>query len=50
MLMVPAVLAAAGTIWGGLGELGAVPEVAIVVFWLQVVAMVEGLEFLRRGV
>ena len=50
MLMVPAALAAVGMIWEGLGALGAVPEVTIVVFRLLAVAMVRGLEFLRRGV
>ena len=39
-----------GTIWEGLGTLGAVHEVAIVVFWSLAVAMVRGVEFLRRGV
>ena len=50
MLVVPAALAAAATIWEGLGALAAAPEVAIVVFWSLAVAMVGGMEFLRRGV
>ena len=50
MVVVPAALVVAGTIWEGLGALGAVPEVAIVVFWSLAVAMVRRLEFLRKGV
>ena len=45
MLMLPAALAVAGTIWEGLGTLGAVPEVAIVVFCSLAVAMVRRSEF-----